>query len=106
LHCPPSGREAEPKTKLIETTERNKNMATKTIEVMVGKKADQTIEPEKIGKAVATAAAEPEGESEVGGRAYYWRWAQFSCGHICRIWYDDSSYHAYECAYGDAVDVF
>jgi hypothetical protein len=74
---------------------------TKKLEVMVGKKADKKPEPDKIGKAVAN-----EPKQEVGGRAEYWRWAQFSCGHVCRIYYDTSAYHAYECCHGDSIDFF
>lgn len=76
-------------------------MSTKNIEVLVGKKADHTVEPEKIGRSVAAAP-----EKEVGGRAHYWRWAEFSCGHVCKIWYDSNRYHAYECCYDGTVDVF
>jgi len=76
-------------------------MATKNIEVLVGKKADQTIEQEKIGHSVAAAP-----QQEVGGRAHYYRWALFTCGHVCQIWYDTNNYHAYQCCYDGTVNIF
>jgi hypothetical protein len=67
-------------------------MATKTIEIMIGKKPDH-FDRAKIGNALATRLVEPE----VEGRDAYWRWAEFPCGHICRIWWYTNAFHAYVC---------
>ena len=92
--------EAEPKTK--KTKAKEKNMTTKSIDVMVGKKAEKPSDPKKIGKGVAAKPAEPE----VGGRDTYYRWAEFPCGHVCQILYDTDAYHTYECAWGDSWATF
>lgn len=79
-------------------------MSKETLEVEVGSKPTEQIEPKDIGE--THQLPEKESGDEVGGRALVRRLMRcWNCGGVSWIWYDTCSYRAYRCCFCGATNV-